>query len=314
MNIIGHKKILDLLNKSIVRGTIVHAYLFSGPEHVGKFTVALDFAERLAGGNAEIHPHTKGYEDKYSYLKTEHFGVGVNPDLIIIKPEVDEKRGIIKKTDIKIEQIRDLAHKLSLMPASGKYKVAIIDDADRLNKAAQNALLKTLEEPSDKIVLILISRDDKKMLPTILSRCQRVKFGPVSREELEKNIPAGEKNKEAVIFWSLGRPGLMLNLARDSREIDFRENAAAELKILLNYSLAEKLAIAETLGKDTREAVRKLNLWVVILRENLLGRGVFGQSQKKCFGIIENIEKSLELIKETNSNTRLILENLFLHF
>ena len=303
MNIIGHDKITNLLNRSITRGIISHAYLFSGPEHVGKFTVALDFAERLAGGSAEM-----------------------NPDLIIIKPEVDparnathsvaggEKKGIIKKTDIKIEQVRDLAHKLSLMPAGGKYKVAIIDDADRLNKAAQNALLKTLEEPSDKIVLILISRDDKKMLPTILSRCQRVKFSPVSREELEKNIPAGEKNKEAVIFWSLGRPGLMLNLAKDSREIDFRENAAAELKILLNKSLAEKLAIAETLGKDTREAARKLNLWMVILRENLLGRGVFGQSQKKCFGIIENIEKSLELIKETNSNTRLILENLFLHF
>lgn len=303
--IIGHNKITNLLNRSITRGIISHAYLFSGPEHVGKFTVALDFAERLAGGKAEV-----------------------NPDLIIIKPEADpastrgdrsstrggEKKGIIKKTDIKIEQVRDLRHQLSLMAASGKYKVAIIDDADRLNKAAQNALLKTLEEPSDKIVLILVSRDDKKMLPTILSRCQRVKFGPVSRKELEKNIPAGEKNKEAVIFWSLGRPGLMLNLVRDSREMDFRENAVAELKILLNKSLAEKLAIAETLGKDAREAARKLNLWAVILRENLLGRGVFGQSRKKCFEIIENIEKSLELIKETNSNTRLILENLFLHF
>lgn len=291
MPIIGHQKILDLLDKSIVRGTIAHAYLFSGPEHLGKFTVALDFAGRLSGANTEM-----------------------NPDLIIIRPEAVEKKGIIKKSNIKIEQIRDLEHKLSLTAASGKYKVAIIDDADRLNEAAQNALLKTLEEPNDKIVLILISKDNKKLLATLKSRCQRIKFGPVFAEELEKNIPIGEKNKKGIIFWSLGRPGLMLKMLEDNREIDFRENTAAELKILFGYSLAEKFSIAEALGKNTQEAARKLNLWTVILRENLLGRGVSGQSQKKSFEIIENIEKSLELIRETNLNTRLILENLFLHF
>ncbi|MFA4817633.1 MAG: hypothetical protein WC608_02780 [Parcubacteria group bacterium] len=291
MNIIEHSKITSLLNKSIIRGTISQAYLFSGPEHLGKFTVALDFAGRLVGGSMEI-----------------------NPDLIIIKPEVEEKKGIIKKWDIKIEQIRDLAHKLSLMAAGGKYKVAIIDDADRLNKAAQNALLKTLEEPNEKIVLILISQDNKKLLATLKSRCQRIKFGPVSREVLEENIPAGEKNREELIFWSLGRPGLMLKLMQDKNALDFRIQAVEELKIIMDKNLAEKLAIAEILAKDSREAVQKLNLWTVILRENLLGRSALGQSQQKCFKIIENIGKSLERIKETNSSARLILENLFLHF
>jgi len=291
MEIIGHNKIINLLNKSIIRGTISQSYLFSGPEHLGKFTVALDFAERLSGGNAEL-----------------------NPDLIIIKPEVEEKKGIIKKSNIKIEQIRDLAHKLSLMAAAGKYKVAIIDDADRLNKAAQNALLKTLEEPNEKIVLILISQDNKKLLSTLKSRCQRIKFGPVSREVLEENMPEGEKNREALIFWSLGRPGLMLELIRNKSEIDFREETAAELKMLMRKNLAEKFAIAEALGKDTRKAVQKMNLWTIILRENLLNGEALGQSRQKYFAIIENIGKSLELVKETNSNTRLILENLFLHF
>jgi DNA polymerase-3 subunit delta' len=291
MNIIGHNKILDLLNKSIVRGTIAQAYLFSGPEHLGKFAVALDFAGRLAGGNAET-----------------------NPDLIIIKPEVEEKKGIIKKADIKIEQIRELAHSLSLMPAGGKYKMAIIDDADRLNKAAQNALLKTLEEPNNKIVLILVSKDNKKLLATLKSRCQRVKFGPVSDEELEKNIPTGEKDKDNLIFWSLGRPGLLLNMLKDDREIEFRKNSATELKMLLGGNLSEKLVLAEKTAKDSLETVKKLNLWTVILRENLLGRGNFKESQQKCFTLIQNIEKSLGLMKETNSSTRLILENLFLHF
>jgi DNA polymerase III subunit delta' len=291
MDIIGHNKIINLLNKSIIRGTISQAYLFSGSEHLGKFTVALDFAERLAGGSAET-----------------------NPDLIIIKPEVEEKKGIVKKSDIKIEQIRELARDLSLMSASGKYKVAIIDDADRLNKASQNALLKILEEPNDRIVLVLVSRNNKRLLATLKSRCQRVKFGSVSREDLEKNIPSDEKNKESLIFWSLGRPGLLLNMLRDKGEIDFRDQAAAELKMLCNNNLAEKMVLAEKIAKDSREAVRKMNLWTVILRENLLGRGGFKENQSKNFALIESIEKSLGLIKETNSNTRLILENLFLHF
>lgn len=288
MDIIGHSKITNLLNRSITRGIVNQAYLFSGPEHLGKFTVALDFAGRLSGGDAET-----------------------NPDLIIVRPEATDKKGMSK---IKIEQIRDLAHKLSLMAASGKYKVAIIDEADCLNKAAQNALLKTLEEPNEKIVLILVSQDNKKLLSTLKSRCQRVKFSPVSCEDLEKNIPASEKNREAIIFWSLGRPGLMLELIKDRNALDFRVQAAAELKMLFSKNLAEKFALAEALAKDSHEAARKLNLWAIILRENLLGRGSFREGQKKCFEIIENIEKSLERMKETNSSTRLILENLFLHF
>jgi DNA polymerase-3 subunit delta' len=291
MNIIGHGKIINLLNKSIVRGAISQAYLFSGPEHLGKFTVALNFAERLAGENT-----------------------GVNPDLIIIKPEINDKKGIIKKSDIKIEQVRELIHKLRLRSVGEKCKLAIIDDADRLNKSAQNALLKILEEPNDKIVLILISKDDKKLLATLISRCQRIRFGLVSRGELEKNVPEDQKNRKALIFWSLGRPGLMLKMMENKKEIDSREETAMELKTLFNKNLMEKLVLAEILGKDVQKAIRSLNLWTVLLRENLLGRRVFIEDRQKCFKIIESVEKSLAWIKETNSNPRLILENLFLRF
>lgn len=291
MNIIGHEKIADLLNRSITRGAIAHAYLFSGQKHLGKFTMAFEFAEKLVGSKAEI-----------------------NPDLIIIKPETEEKKGITRKLDIKIEQIRELQHQLSLTSQGGRYKVVIIDDADRLNKMAQNALLKTLEEPNEKVVLILVSQDDKKLLATILSRCQRIKFGPVSEEDLKKHINVDRKDGKKLIFWSLGRPGLLLCLINDKNELDFREKTLVEFKELPMKNITEKFSLAESMSKNTGNAAKKLNLWLVILREALFEKNLGIADRKKYLALMENINKSLELIKETNSNARLVLENLFLRF
>lgn len=291
MDIIGHQKILELLNKSIVRGTIAQAYLFSGPEHLGKFTVALDFAQRLSGSSLEI-----------------------NPDLIVIRPEIEEKKGIVRKLDIKVEKVRDLEHQLGLTATGGKYKVAVIDDADRLNITAQNALLKTLEEPNEKVILILVAKDERKLLPTILSRCQKIKFGPVSQAELEKRIEEGEKEKAAILFWSLGRPGLMLEFLRDREELIFRENSLKELQQIFERRAEEKLALAESLSKDTRLAAKKLNLWLVILRENFLGRKAGAVGQVQAFRLAGEISRSLESLRDTNASARLTLENLLLQF
>lgn len=291
MQIIGHQKIINLLDKAIAKKAISHAYLFCGPEKVGKFTVAFEFAKKLVGS-------------------TEY----TNSDLIVIKPEVEEKKGIIKKRDIKIEQIRDLQHQLSLSSQNGKYKVAIIDEADRLNKMAQNALLKTLEEAGKNVILILISQDEKKMLPTILSRCQKIKFGTVGDDELAKNI-ADEKNKKEILFWSLGCPGLMFDLINSEDELAMRRETLKDLKDLLSQNAVDKFSMAENMSKDINLTVKKLNLWNVILREALLGRKAdIKADSKKALHIIDGIGKSLDLLKETNSNARLILENLFLEF
>lgn len=291
MEIIGHQKIIKLLDKAIAKNSIVQAYLFSGPEKTGKFTVAIEFAKKLTKGNEYI-----------------------NPDLIIVKPEIEEKKGIIKKRDIKIEQIKDLQHQLSLSSQNGRYKVAIIDEADRLNKASQNALLKTLEEAGEKVVLILISQDDKKMLPTILSRCQKIKFGTVANSELEKNI-TDEKNKKEILFWSLGCPGLMFDLINNKEELILRREALSDLKNLFSQNVVDKFTMAENMAKDVNLTMKKINLWRVILREILLGRKMdIGANSEKALRVLSNIEKSLDLMRETNSNVRLILENLFLEF
>jgi len=293
MNIIGHKKILALLDRSITKNTVSHAYLFHGPAHTGKFTVAEDFAKKLTGSENVV-----------------------NPDLIIVKPESEEKKGVIKKNDIKIEQIRELQHQLNLSSQLGNYKVAIIDEAERLNKTAQNSLLKTLEEAGPGVVLILVVTDIRRLLPTILSRCQKIKFGTVSEKEMRQEIIIENEEKiDELIFWSLGRPGLMLNLLKNEDELKFRKDSAKQLEKLFSQNVSERFSLAEEMSKDTAILAEKLNLWLFIFREAMLGRKKFTKTDRaKILKLIGKTEKSLETIKDTNSNARLVLENLFLEF
>jgi len=293
MKIIGHKKIINLLDRSIEKGNVAQAYIFSGPVGVGKFTVALDFAKKLLEGNGEK----------------------INPDLIIVAPEIEEIKGVFKKRDIKIEKIRDLQHRISLSSSRGKYRVVIIDDADRLNKASQNALLKTLEEPNSGLLLILVVQDEKRILPTILSRCQKIRFGTVSREELGKIMPVGTKEKDQILFWSLGRPGLLRELNENKDELLFRSDSLKLLQELFSKSIPEKFSVAEKLSKDINLATKNLDLWMIALREGILGHEkLVDISRARSLELIDEIEKSLGIIKNTNSNAKLALESLFLNF
>jgi len=173
MRIIGHQKIINYLDRSIEKDKISQAYLFCGPAHLGKFSLALEFAKKVTG---EL--------DKK-----------INPDIIIISPETGEKDGKIKKKDIKIEKIRELQQALSLSAYFGKYKVAIIDEAEKLTNASQNALLKTLEEPPQKTVIILITENVDKIIPTVKSRCVIKKFGLAKKKEIVDSLVA-ETNKK----------------------------------------------------------------------------------------------------------------------
>ena len=293
MAIIGNTKTIKLLDRIVETGKIANAYLFLGPENVGKFTVALEFAKKLTGSDGKV-----------------------NFDLIIIAPETEEKKGVTKKLDIKVEMIRELQHKLNLTSAGGKYKAVIIDDAERLNKMAQNALLKTLEEPNEKVVLILVSQNEKKILPTIASRCQKIKFGSVDDTDIEKIIPAEANNKKEIIFWALGRPGIAVGLINDPAELEFRKRASDDLTNLFSGNISEKFSMADEMSKDAQMLIKKKNLWLIILRQSMFRKDKLSVKiyPDKALRLIEEITASLEALRDTNSNSKLILENLFLKF
>ena len=297
MQIIGHQKIIKYLDKSIEKNVISHAYIFSGPAHLGKFSLALEFAKKITGG----------MDGK------------VNPDIIIIKPEIKDKKPARNAThsvaggkkDIKIEKIRELEHELSLTAYFGKHKVVIIDEADRLSRASQNALLKTLEEPPQKAVIILIVEDTNKIIATIKSRCVIKKFNLVKDCEIADMV-SGE-NVEEVIFWSLNRPGLAIDLQKKEGELEKRKKAQEDLGKIIDANLSEKFSFFENLSKDVSMAVEELDFWTVLLRKNILNdRKFFQLDRKKAFALILNIEKSLKIISQTNSNPKLVLENLAL--
>ena len=291
MSIIGHQKIIKYLDKSIKKNAISHAYIFSGPAHLGKFSLALEFAKKITGG----------MDDKK-----------INPDIIIISPEIEEKDGKIKKKDIKIEKIRELERELSLSAYFGKHKVVIIDEADRLSRASQNALLKTLEEPPQKAVMILIVENINNIIATVKSRCVIKKFNLVKDEEISAIIL--EKNTvEDLKFWSFNRPGLAINLQKEKDELERRKKSQDNLGKIISTDLSESFLFFENLSKDSSQIIDELNFWVVLLRKNILEDFSFFQlDRKKSLALILNIEKSLEIISQTNSNPRLVLENLAL--
>jgi len=291
MNFIGNQKVTNLLKKSLGSGNISHAYIFSGPEHVGKFTLAKMFALHLIEGSKLD-------------LEMEKTSKDALLDLITIAPEITEKNGVAKQRDIPIESIRDVQKSLSLFPYHGKYKILIIDDAHKLNVAAQNALLKILEEPNPTTIIILVTSNEDKILPTVKSRCQMINFGLVDDAEMLEFFP------QNLVSLSAGRPGLTKIMVENEDEMVFRSEAVSNLNKIISGSLNERFSLAEQLSKDVSKTSDMLNCWLWEMRKKAL---VSEDSERKnVYAGMEKIQKSLETLKNTNANGRLVLETLFM--
>ncbi len=171
-NIIGNKAALSILRNSLASGRVACGYLFEGPEGVGKKLAAINFAKSL--NCAE-----KGEEPCDQCNVCRRIDAGIHPDVHLFSP-----RG--KARMIKVEQIRELIEQISLMAFEAPWKVFIIDDAECMNQESQNKLLKTLEEPPSQTVLILVSSQPARLLPTIISRCQKIVFHNIPPAELER--------------------------------------------------------------------------------------------------------------------------------
>jgi DNA polymerase-3 subunit delta' len=188
--------------------------------------------------------------------------------------------------------------------------VLIIDDAHKMNASAQNGLLKILEEPNQTTVLILVTSEIDRMLPTILSRLNVINFGLVSDEEMKKGFSEIPTFPEEVITLSIGRPGLAKFLSQNEQARDLRIDALKEFAILKAGSLNEKFKLAEELSKDIVKTLEKLNMWIWEIRKTANLNDSIGQ--KHIYKSIESIQKSMVILKRTNANSRLILETLFM--
>jgi len=297
MEIIGHQKQRDFLKRAVKKGIFSHAYLFSGREKLGKSKIALEIVSQLLEADLEKKQH---------------------PDLMIIEPQEGE---------IRISQIRDLISWLSLKPYYGSFKAAIIDSAHSMNGEAQTALLKTLEEPKGKTLLILISENSEHLFPAILSRVQTVKFYPVKKEEIKKYLKSqniSEKKAEEIIKISLGRPGVAVEYASDPKKLESFEERIKELNKISHSALSFRFQYAKNLSenlqelKETKEIKEILDIWTSHLRNVLLGKNLVSKeknqeySTSKLKKILKLIQSTRLLILTTNASPRLALETLML--
>ena len=279
--ILGHKKQWDNLVKMAKEKRIPHALLFLGQEGLGKKKVALEFAKFLFGQEPFSHP-----------------------DFIFVEP-VDNL--------ISIAQIRDLIWRLSLKPFSFKFKIAIVNDAHLMPEDAQNCFLKKLEEPENSVI-ILITNYPNLLLPTIVSRCQKIKFHPIPKKEIKKFLTengASREKAEKITEISQGKIGEAIRFLEPQKYLE-REEKIKDFKKILQSPLYLKFNLAKELV-EKNEIKETLKIWLYFLRENLIN--VLKKPDEKIQKLINSIsilERIYYLILTKNINKRLALEILML--
>lgn len=195
--VIGQSRAVSLLQRSLEKDVLAHAYLFTGPPHVGKMTLALNLAQALncqedAPPCGQCRSCQKIAQGKHADVQT--IGLLSTPDAGEVKT----------RAEISIDQIRQLQHSASLPPFEGQYKVFIIDGAELLSTEAANCLLKTLEEPVGRVLFVLLTTNSSLLPETVISRCQRLELLPLS---------AGGVETALTVHWGI-EPGKAKLLSR----------------------------------------------------------------------------------------------------
>ncbi len=276
--IIGQHRAIDGLRGALRRGALHHAYLFAGPEGVGKGTAARLLAQ---AANCECRNDDPCGECP----PCKKIQRGVHPDVLFLSEERamvkagrwEPRGGRTPSKDIVVDQIRDLVdHRLALKRFEGRRRIVIVDPADAMNVQAQNALLKTLEEPPDETTLVLVSAQADSLLPTIRSRCLRIAFAPLPEALVEGRLrAAGRSPQEARLAAALSGGSLGKALTLDAEALDERRRAVEQAAALGPDDAGEWIAFAREQGSD-REAARETCELILVWLRDVLARAAAG--------------------------------------
>jgi DNA polymerase-3 subunit delta' len=229
------------LKSSVAKGTVPHAYLFAGPRGSGKSTTAIAFASAL--NCVDRTPDGDSCGECQSCLR---IAAGQDADVRVIAPDGNQT---------KIEQMQEMIHELGFAPLSGRYKVFIIEQADTLNSASENCILKILEEPPAYGVLILLTRNVNSLLPTIRSRCHLVRFKRAERRETEAALAkrgVAENEARIIAACSQGNIGMAIRISSDEKWMDDRRRVLDLLSSWSDGPSIGGLRAAETLREMAR--------------------------------------------------------------
>ncbi len=254
---LGHQRILSALRAAVQKDNVSHAYIFEGPDGVGKRDTALKFASMLM-------------------CSEEQFPCGVCKSCQLYKEasNPDFHEIIQKDKSISVEEIRNILKGLVIRPLYSKYKVIIINDADAMTIQAQNALLKSLEEPPPYIVFILTVQSSAAVAQTIRSRCQRILFNRLSPEDimeiLESNYGLRKPDWEFIVSYADGVAGTALELAESSHYLELREEVLEITSSLVSAGDADLFKFYDTFERNNDRVDYVLHVILLYFRDLLI--------------------------------------------
>jgi len=290
----GHDKTKRILKRAVKTGRLSHAYLFSGLEGIGKRLTAIALSKILLCPSHGLDP----CGTCSACIQVEK---GNHPDLMMISPT--------EKKTIPIESIRTLKQELSRKSFASGYKVCLIDDAETMTIAAENSLLKTLEEPPPDSIIILISAQPYRLLPTVLSRCQHIKFQPLpistASALIRKKMNVDEETDSLLVSLTGGSPGKALQLNADYVK-KLRDSWIKYSEASSHASGEDIFNLAEDFCRDKDTLDLRLNLLRLWYRDMILYK-VYGSSEK-----LLNSDKTEEIVLQSASwSLKKLLNALF---
>jgi DNA polymerase-3 subunit delta' len=271
-DILGQDRALGSLRAALRRGTLHHAYLFGGPAGIGKGTAARVLAQAANCDRADLVDDPCG-----KCGPCRKIARGVHPDVLVLSDERsmvkagrwEPRSGRSPSKDIVVDQVRDLVdHRLAMRRAEGRRRFVVIDPADAMNPQAQNALLKTLEEPPEDTTLLLVASSPDALLPTIRSRCARVTFAPLPDVLIADRLRReGRDAEEALLAAALAAGSLGRALELDTKELGQVRKALTAAAALDARDARAWLGFAAEHGKDRERARELCELLLIWLRD-----------------------------------------------
>jgi DNA polymerase-3 subunit delta' len=260
--IFGHEWAVELLQGHLSNRSIRHAYLITGPQGVGRRTLAIRFAQAINCTQFTETAIPCGRCRACRLIENMQ-----HPDFLIVQAED-------AGTALKVDQIRELQRTISLTPYEANYKIALILRFEQANPNAANAILKTLEEPPSRVIMILTASDSDALLPTINSRCELIQLRPLSINQvslgLQSNLGIPAEKATLLSHISGGRPGYAMQLTQNPEILEQRQIHLDDILGLLSKTRVDRFAYAEYISKDRAILLSALQTWLTLWRDVML--------------------------------------------
>lgn len=325
----GHDTLIRQIDGSLKEGRYAHSYLIVGPPQTGKRTLAINIAQAV---NCLV-PEDAPCGECNQCLRIAN---SQHADVMIIGLNQDEGQAS-NRTEIGINNVREVQRQANLKPYEGDQRVFIFDGAEYMSEEASNALLKTLEEPPPQVLIMLLTGQEDALLPTIRSRCRRLELRPLSviqiAQDLVETQNLGQQEAQLLAHLSMGRLGWALSAARDPSIMEDRAEKLERISHISAASLEERFQYASDMAslfyKRRDEAKEVFYLWLrwwrdlLLIKEgaseflynsdwiNVLEDRASKISTAQIASFIRAIQSAIDAL-EHNANARLALEVLML--